>query len=782
MNWASRSGALLAGASLVAFAAPALGRDQQGTQVTEPDEGEVSEETEQTRSIVVTGTRIRGARVIGEVVALDREAIVEAGQIDLGEAIRSLPQNFSGGQNPGVGFGAGLTNDNVNSASSPNLRGLGADATLTLLNGHRLPYNSAFEGVDISAIPVAAVERIEVVPDGASALYGSDAVGGVINVILRRDLDGIVASGQIGTSTDGGYFRQQFDIVGGTTWEGGGALVAYDFANNAQISASQRDYASALGSNATLFPEIQRHAVTFAAEQELSPGLSASLDGTYSRRRSSDSIVTDVLSISRDPTLEGYAFAPSIEIDFGAGWQGTLAGVYGRDLSRFRTTNTIPGSAPTTTTGQFLNELVSFDAGVEGPLVALPGGDARLAVGAGIRNNRLDFERTDPTLDTGFDQTRRARFAYAELYLPLISPRNRSPGLERVIVSAAVRHEDYSDLAGQTTPRIGISYSPLEDLTLRGTWSRSFKAPTLFQQFVFFDTVLLPAAAFGAGSGPETILLAVGGNPEVGPERARSLTLGFELQPSAVPGLTITATLYDIEYSDRVTEPIAGSIATAFAVPGFESLIDFMPGEELLNSLIAGTEFGLRNFAGAPFDPANVVALVDNRSTNVADWSVKGIDARIAWDRAFEGDRSIGADLTASWLESSQRIVEGVPETQLSGTIFNPPEFRIRGSVRARLGRLRLSGAVNYIDGLADRRFAEEQRLSPQATLDLGFTYAIVPGDGRDPDLELSVTAQNILDVEPEVIGQTFPTDTPYDSTNFSPIGRFVALGVRTRF
>ena len=150
-------------------------RDRAGADNITPDER---------GTIVVTGSRIRGAAVAGDVITLDQEAIIAAGQVDLGEAIRSLPQNFSGGQNPGIGTGAGLINSNLNSASSANLRGLGPDATLTLLNGHRLPYDSAFGGVDISAIPLAALDRIEVLPDGASALYGSDAVAGVVNVIL----------------------------------------------------------------------------------------------------------------------------------------------------------------------------------------------------------------------------------------------------------------------------------------------------------------------------------------------------------------------------------------------------------------------------------------------------------------------------------------------------------------------------------------------------------------------------------------------------------------------
>ena len=117
---------LLTGAAFAGAAPPLFAQDSPSEQ-PQDDATEVGDTASdgESSAIVVTGTRIRGARVIGEVIELDRETIVEAGQVDLGEAIRSLPQNFSGGQNPGVGSGAGLINSNVNSAATPNLRGLG---------------------------------------------------------------------------------------------------------------------------------------------------------------------------------------------------------------------------------------------------------------------------------------------------------------------------------------------------------------------------------------------------------------------------------------------------------------------------------------------------------------------------------------------------------------------------------------------------------------------------------------------------------------------------------
>ncbi|WP_390550828.1 TonB-dependent receptor plug domain-containing protein [Qipengyuania sp. MTN3-11] len=770
--------ALLAGTALVVFATPL--RAQAGEQPgPAPDDTEASQGENEGNTIVVTGTRIRGARVVGEVISLDGEAIVEAGQVDLGEAIRSLPQNFSGGQNPGIGFGAGNANSNVNSASSANLRGLGPDATLTLLNGHRLPYDSALQGVDISAIPLPAVDRIEIVPDGASAIYGSDAVGGVVNVVLRRDFEGITTSGQIGASTDGGYFRQQADIVGGTRWSSGGFLLAYDFSNNSRIAARQRSYAASLDPETSLYPSQRRHAAIFSGHQMVASGVTARLDALYSTRSSRIVSGTPAARFVSEPDVEAITFAPSLEIELGSGWMATALGVFGRDRTHFQTNSTQNG-AETVTTGCFCNAIASGEIGAEGPLFTLPGGAARLAVGAGFRNNRLDFSREiNASPSAAFDITRRSRFAYGELFLPIISGSNDISGIERLSLSAALRYEDYPDLDQLATPRLGAIYSPVAGLTFRASWSRSFKAPTLFQQFTPYQAFLLPAVAFGAGSGPDTVLFTSGGNPDIQSERARSWTAGVELEPAGVPGLLVSATWYDIRYSDRVVQPIAGSIAAAFRDPGFASLIDFSPQADLLAGLISGAQLGLQNFSGSQYDAANVVALVDNRNINVAVQQIEGIDARISWTRRLRGDDSMSLELAGSWLDSDQQLTAALPKVQLSGTVFNPPRIRARGTARYETGAFKANAALNYTGALRDRRFAEESRIAPSATLDLGFSYEIIEGADRDPGLEVSLTIQNVFDDEPEVIAITGPNDTPYDSTNYSPIGRFIAFGIR---
>ena len=777
---------ILAGTALVWVIQPVRAQDTAAGK-TEPEEisdpGSSQAQQAEGRAIVVTGSRIRGAKLAGDVTTLEREAIVAAGQIDLGEAMRSLPQNFSGGQNPGIGTGAGLANANVNSASSANLRGLGPDATLTLLNGHRLPYDSAFQGVDISAIPLAALDRIEVVPDGASAVYGSDAVAGVVNVILRRDFEGLATSGQLGASTGGGYFRQQADLVAGRGWSSGGVLLAYDFVHNSEIDAGERSYADTIDPEKSLFPSQNRHAVMLSAHQELGVGVTASLDALYSNRQSQTIGGTPALRFLFRPEVESYTLAPSLEVALGSGWQAGLSGVYGRDRTNVSTRITPQVGTETLTTGCICNSVTSLELGAEGPLFALPGGSARLALGGGFRNNGLDFTQpVNGVPGREFDVTRHSRFVYGEVNLPFVSPEMELPGLRQLSLSGAVRYEDIRGMDEVATPRFGLIYSPFAPLTLRGTWARSFKAPTLFQQFIPYQAILLPAAAFGAGTGASTIMFASGGNPDLKPERARSWTAGFELRPGLVHDLTIAATWFDINYSDRVVQPIAGSIAAAFRDPGFATLINFAPNAAELDDLIAGALFGLENFSGSAFDPANVVALIDNRNNNVAVQDIHGIDARIAWSGDLGEERKLGLDLAGTWLESSQQLTSDLPEVQLAGTLFNPPKLRLRGTASFASGGFRLSSSLNMTGRLTDRRFATESRISPSATLDMFAGYDVIAGEGRDPGLTIALTINNVLGDRPEVIRTTGPTDTPFDSTNFSPIGRFIALGIRRQW
>lgn len=155
-------------------------------------------ENESDEDIVVTGTRIRGVPPAGSnVLGIDREEIDESGRTTLQDVLQTMPQVYTGSQSETTQLNSNAPGRNLALGSSVDLRGLGSDATLALLDGRRLAPAGLGNFVDISAIPLAAIERVEILADGASATYGADAVGGVVNVMLRRDLDGAETHGAV---------------------------------------------------------------------------------------------------------------------------------------------------------------------------------------------------------------------------------------------------------------------------------------------------------------------------------------------------------------------------------------------------------------------------------------------------------------------------------------------------------------------------------------------------------------------------------------------------------
>jgi iron complex outermembrane receptor protein len=194
---------------------------------------------------VVTGTHIRGAADSAFPITIyTRDVIEGSGASTLPEFLQRIPQNFNGGasENTVGSISGGGNAANKVEATGVNLRGLGNDATLILVNGHRVaPSNTEGNFVDVSMIPLYAVERIEVVTDGASAIYGSDAVGGVVNVILGRNLDGAESRVRYGTVDSGSLRATQVGQTLGHGWDAGSALLIYNYLDRTPLSADSRD-------------------------------------------------------------------------------------------------------------------------------------------------------------------------------------------------------------------------------------------------------------------------------------------------------------------------------------------------------------------------------------------------------------------------------------------------------------------------------------------------------------------------------------------------------------
>jgi iron complex outermembrane recepter protein len=177
--------------------------------------------------IVVTGTHIKGVTDSASPVQVySREDIDRSGVDTVQDFIQKLPANFTGAatESTGLSLPTGALGINGIGASGANLRGLGSDATLVLVDGRRVaPSNTLGNFVDISLIPTDVLERIEVMPDGSSAIYGSDAVGGVVNFVLRKDFEGIESRARYGSVTDGDLHELRIDQTMGHQWDSGSA-------------------------------------------------------------------------------------------------------------------------------------------------------------------------------------------------------------------------------------------------------------------------------------------------------------------------------------------------------------------------------------------------------------------------------------------------------------------------------------------------------------------------------------------------------------------------------
>jgi iron complex outermembrane recepter protein len=205
-------------------------------------------QTEPLEEVVVTGTNIRGAVLIGNAVqTLDADAIAASGKATVAELLRELPVNFAGGVATGDNNRGGQDTTsagaNLTGGSGVNLRGLGALSTLVLVDGRRVATSGQFgDFVDIANIPAAAIERIEILQDGASAVYGSDAVGGVVNFILKRNVDGLHTLARFGTMTEGGGDEFQASAAWGSSWDTGRVVIGYEYNDRARVGAEDRDF------------------------------------------------------------------------------------------------------------------------------------------------------------------------------------------------------------------------------------------------------------------------------------------------------------------------------------------------------------------------------------------------------------------------------------------------------------------------------------------------------------------------------------------------------------
>lgn len=402
------------------------------------------------------------------------------------------------------------------------------------------------------------------------------------------------------------------------------------------------------------------------------------------------------------------------------------------------------------------------------------GNDARLAAGVGYREN--DF--LNQNLRTGTQQAGEegSRFAYAEISLPLVSPRSDIAGVRRLELTGAARMEDYDSFGSVTTPKLGLVYGPNSDFTLKASWGRSFKAPLLNERYANRFAYLVPASLVG-GVGYDadaTVLLSWGGNPDLDAERARSVAASIAFHPGAMPALEAELTWFDVDYTQRVIQPLTAT-TQILSNPALDVFIDHSPTPEEQAGLLDTYSYSFMNLTGVPYDPGNVVAIGWGHYTNAMQQRISGIDLSGAY-RFDLGGGELTVRGSAGWLDISRRNSAGESSYELAGLIFYPAEVSGRLGAVWTEGKFTSSVFVNYVGGVMDH--VQRVKGGSFTTVDATLRWAVGTQGASEPGWEFTLGMQNLFDRAPPLYVPGSVMDVPYDSTNYSAIGRFVNVSV----
>lgn len=745
--------------------------------------------------VTVVGSNIRGLNIApsSPVIVFDKADIDRTGVVTVQQFLEKLPQNVGSGANAGNVANSGVDRDvtvNDGRGSSINLRGLGTGTTLTLVNGRRVTASNQFQYVDVSLIPMSAVERIEILTDGASAIYGTDAIGGVVNIVLRTDFTGYETLVRFGSVTTGGMQDLQGALTGGWSWSGGNALVSYEYLTQDNLPITDRDFSDNPPLPFDLLPRSKRHSVYGMMSQRLAKTLALDVSGMYAYRD-----VTAIRGFFTDfetnvPNTEQYDVSTGLKYDLSARWQVRLNGTVGRNFvenTGFRTTTTgALGVISPSSEFRITTDFRFVDLTTDGPLFSLPGGEVRAALGASYRHDA--YLRTNIS-SSGVRNpdtrgTRGVTSAYGEGVIPVVGSTNRVPGIERLDITGAVRYDRFSDVGDTVNPKLGAAWRVTRDLLIRGTWGTSFRAP-LFQdlttRFDFAQAVRLPDPTSPAGS---TVTLFRGGaDPNLGPERADTWTTGVEFTPARLPDLSLRLTYYNVDYRDRIDRGGPANITTIFQQEAaYAAVITRSPSRALIEEALAAGRAGAGVFIArtGPFAlPPGLTefdagALVDNRTRNNASTFQDGLDLDARYGFAV-GDSRVGLTLAGQYiLNGTRRVVATSPEAQAINLSFLPVDLRVRPGATFNRGGWSGAAFLNYTGSYTDLSNSADSSVEPWKTVDMSVRYASAQGLLRNTSFALGV--QNLFDADPPFVVTNFGIG--FDPTNANPLGRFLSLTV----
>jgi iron complex outermembrane receptor protein len=732
--------------------------------------------------IVVTGTNITGVdNKTVPLLTFDRDAIERSGYANIADFITALPQNVKSGTNSADGILTGITGslNNVENSTAANLRGLGAGSTLTLVNGHRVAAASFGTGVDLSMIPLNAVDRIEVLTDGSSAVYGADAVGGVVNIILRKDFNGEETSARLDTLSRGGGEVKQIGQSAGRTWSTGGALAVFQFQDSNAIRADQRSFTAAMSEPTDIFPTSKRFSGVLSVHQSLGSSLDIFGDALLEHETGQRSL-SEFIPVS-EQTVDSLTNSTSANVGFRwqpfGDWHLEGNALFSR-INSLTTQVFIPSQPPYVNGDPFLRAIDTIKEGdlkLDGTLWSSGGSSIKGAVGASYREEGFSVLQVTGDLNSPF--SRHVHAAFAEVYAPLITTANALPGLSKLDVSAALRDDSYSDFGSKTNPRFGVFWSPIDQLGFKAAYSTSFRAPDPSELFnVAGSNLALIESGFPQPNDPTgkaSILLF--GNRTLQPETSRNLTAGLDFSPTAVPGTRISLNYYRIVYNNRITTPplnlnvfinpqIYGSLIKQFpndaAVEAFvdslkppQQLLDFSAGQTGLTGIRYGISY------------SDINALSEN---------TEGLDLGAHSLITLNSTDKLILDFNSTYIrELEAKFCPTCTTTDLVNTYGQPLRLRLRASGGWSNGTASTNVAVNFANAYTDTNLVPPGRINSFTTLDLNANWQI-----RATGTTLTLNILNALNADPPHTAFAL-LNVNYDPINADPRGRTLSLQIR---
>jgi iron complex outermembrane receptor protein len=747
-------------------------------------------QVEQLDTVIVTGTREAGRKARASATPIDviqAEDLAATGQTSLLDALKNVLPSVN---TPAVGYDVGAL------ARTFQLRGLSPGHTLVLINGKRRHLSASLyadsdpaqgsNAVDLDLIPLSAIDHVEILRDGAAAQYGSDAIAGVINVILKKSADGTNVSVLGGGYRDGGGATGQVDLDRGFELGADGALHVsagyrqHDFSNRSGDSGGPES-AKVQGD-----PKSDLASLGFNLEKPLGGDLSTYAFGTVARRNAK------AYENPRQPSTAGgwldpivdtvypHGFTPQEKVeenDFGltAGIKSTAAGqwnwdlstTYGRDDAKLRNIKTINpdllidrGNAQSDfNVGSFTSSELTTNldlrrpftvSGLAGPLNVAVGLEDRyetFKISAGEPNS---YYGGGPQAFPGFrvsdraDVNRNSVAAYADLSAHI------SPAWE---LGFAARAEHYEQVGNKQTGKLTSRYDFSPQLGVRGTLSNGFHAPTLAQQYYSATTVTTGFAQIQLplGSAGAKVL----GAPDLKPETSRNFSLGFVAEP--VKGVHASVDAYQIDIDNRIIQSasLSGStVAAAIAANG--SVIPAgVPGSNVSAAFFTnGVDTRTRGL------DLSLDFRTDLDRFGLIKWLINGGYNKTTISRIHDAPAALqAAGLSLVDVVQSSNLTTATPHTKLS---LAATYFKDAWDVTL---RETLYGKSSQVQGYAPGPYFTYDTDAAYITdLDIGYNFS--------EHLKLDVGASNLFNVYPNKVPASVYQSLNYDQySHVSPYG-----------